>query len=95
MIVGCCRIRFSIPYAESLKDKRSAVSRIKNRTRSKFNVSIAETGDLDLWRSAELGVAVVGNETGFVNSAVDHVLNFIDGLNLAEITDSSIEILHL
>jgi len=61
--------------------------RIKDRTRQKFNVAIAEVGDNDAWQSAQIGFAVVANERGFVESVVSRVVNFIESLAIAKITD--------
>ena len=41
-----------------------------------------------------LGITAVGNDRAFVNSVLDKVLNFIEGLHLAEVTDSEIEIVN-
>ena len=42
-----------------------------------------------------IGFALVGNNRGAVNSKVDKVLNMVDGLGLAEMIDSEMEILSL
>jgi hypothetical protein len=93
MVVGVCRISLGIPDTGSLKGKRSVVKRIIGRTQQKFNVAIAEVDDLDLWRRATLGFAVVGNEQPFVNSMVDKILDFIERLELAELLDQEMEFL--
>ena len=41
-----------IPHAQSLKDKRMVVRRLKDRLRSKFNVSVSETDHQELWQRA-------------------------------------------
>jgi hypothetical protein len=76
----------------SLKEKRRAIKSIKDRVRSKFNVSIAEVDGLDKWQWATLGVACVSNDTRFVNSVLSNVVNFIGGIHLAELVDYEIEI---
>lgn len=55
-------IEVVIPYAQSLKDKRSAVRGLKDRLRSKFNASVAEVGYQDKWQRAVLAVCMVGND---------------------------------
>jgi len=69
---------------------KSVIEKTKNR----FNVSVAEVGGNDVWQRAELGIAAVGNDRAFVNSVLDKVLLFIEGLHLAEVTDSTIEIVN-
>src|SRR5512144_2193329 len=87
MIVGVCRLTLMVPESHSLKEKRMVLRRIKDRTRQKFNVAIAEVGDQDAWQSAQLGFAVVANERRFVESMVASIVAFIEGLAVAKITD--------
>jgi uncharacterized protein YlxP (DUF503 family) len=74
-----------LPESHSLKDKRMVLRRIKDRTRQKFNVAIAEVGDGDVWQSALVGFAVIANQRRFVESMVEKIVNFIDAE--AKITD--------
>jgi uncharacterized protein YlxP (DUF503 family) len=92
MVVGTGLIDLRIPESGSLKEKRSVLSRIIRRTRNKFNVSIAEVGDNDHWRRARIGFSVVGNDKPYINAKMDHILNFIDQLLLADVVRSRIEI---
>ena len=55
---------------------------------------MAEVGDNDVWQSAVIGVAVVGNERGFVNSVLDNIIDFIEGLKSLEIVSHEIEIMN-
>ena len=87
MIVGVCRVTLLIDGAQSLKDKRMVVRRIKDRVANQFNVAIAEVGDQDLWQSAQLGFAIVSNEMGYTQSVVQKVLAFIEDLAVAKIAD--------
>ena len=40
----------------------------------------------------KLGFSVVGNDQRFINAKIDHILNFIDRLQLAEVVRSKFEI---
>lgn len=51
-----------ISDANSLKAKRSALNKIKDRIKSRFNASVAEVGDLDKWQRANLAISMVSNE---------------------------------
>jgi uncharacterized protein len=93
MIIGYGIINLRIPESGSLKAKRSVLSRILKRTQNEFNVSIAETGSLDNCKMAEIGFALVGNDSRYINGKVDHLLKFVDNLNAAEIVGSKIEIM--
>jgi hypothetical protein len=61
----------------------------------RFNVSIAEVGNNDLWQSAQLGLCLVSNDRCFTNSSLDTILDFIETINVAEVVKSDIEILTL
>ncbi|MEK7279056.1 MAG: DUF503 domain-containing protein [Nitrospirota bacterium] len=91
MIIGICTIVLFIPDKNSLKGKRQVVKSIKDRVKSKYNVSIAEVDDQDLWQKTVLGIAFVGNEKKFVNQVLDSVLGFIRSTPLVEIIDYKIE----
>jgi hypothetical protein len=91
MTVGLARITLFVPESHSLKEKRMVLRRVKDRVRSKFNVAVAEVDEQDLWQRAVLGVALVGNERRFVESALDEVVRFVRGL--AESTNVEREVL--
>jgi len=90
MTVGIARLTLYIPDSHSLKEKRMVLRRVKDRTRDKFNVAVAEVEDNDVWQRAVLGLAVVGNEGRFVESALDEVIRFVQGQ--AEVTNTEREI---
>lgn len=67
MIVGLCTVELFIPDGHSLKEKRQVLQSLKARLRDKFNVSVAEVGDQELWQKAILGLACVANESSHVD----------------------------
>ena len=77
MTVGIARLTLFIADSQSLKNKRSVLRRVKDRTKDKFNVAIAEVEENDVWQRAVIGLAVVGNERRFVESALDEVVRFV------------------
>ena len=93
MVIGYGIINLRIPESGSLKEKRSVLNKILKRTQNEFNVSIAEIGDLDSYKFAQIGFAVVGNDSRYINGKVDHLLRFVDNLRAAEILNSKIEIM--
>jgi uncharacterized protein len=94
MVVGVLRLELRVPENHSLKGKRSVIRTIKSRVQNKFNVSIAECDDHDLWQRITLGVSQVGNERGHVDACLREVVRFIDDLQLAELGEERIEFLH-
>jgi uncharacterized protein YlxP (DUF503 family) len=93
MVIGYGIINLRMPESGSLKSKRSVLNRILKRVQNEFNVSIAETGRLDNYKFAEIAFAVVGNDSRYINGKVDHLLRFIDHLQVAEILGSKTEIM--
>lgn len=79
VVIGTCRIALHIPGGGSLKDKREVLRRIKDRVRNKFNVSIAEVGDCDLWQRSTLGIATVSKDSRFANQVISKVVGMIEG----------------
>lgn len=66
---------------------------LKDRIRARFNVSVAELADHDLWQSALLGVAAIGPEKKYLNQVLDKVADLIRKERRAEIVDSQLEML--
>jgi len=95
MVVGTGKIKFKLYGVSSLKEKRRIVKSIVNRIKNRFNISIAETdlNDSHLW--AQIGFAVIGNDSRIINSKIDKVFNMADDIGLAQITDTQMEIIHL
>ncbi|HLG20026.1 MAG TPA: DUF503 domain-containing protein [Bdellovibrionota bacterium] len=85
MIVGILRLKLFLANSHSLKDKRQVLLKIKDKVQHHFNASIAEVGDNDTWQSAVLGVSVVGNEAGLVQSMLDKIERMIEELYVAQI----------
>ena len=94
MIVGVCRIKLRIPENMSLKGKRSVVKSIITQLKNKFNVSVAEVDDQQLWQIATLGVCSVSNDSRYANEVLSKVINFVtNGRFEVEILDCEIEII--
>jgi len=93
MVVGVRIIEVFIANSRSLKEKRGILRRIIHRTKSRFNISIAEIGDQNSWKRGRIGFAVVGNDRNFVNSMINKILRFIEDLQLVEVIRSKMEII--
>ena len=94
MVVGVLRLELRLPETHSLKGKRSILRSIKARVQQKFNVSIAECEDHDLWQRTILGVSQIGADQPHVDRCLREVVSFIDDLKLAEIGEEQVEFLH-
>jgi uncharacterized protein YlxP (DUF503 family) len=90
MVVGVLRLTLYIHGASSLKDKRQVLRKVVDRLRSRFNVSVAEVGDNDVWQRAVVGICAVANERAFVNEVLDKCAR--DAGAIAEIINREMEI---
>jgi len=94
MNVGVCRIRLRLPENLSLKGKRRVLKSITTRVTSRFNVSVAEVDDHDLWQLATLGICCVSNNKRHANEVLSKVVDFVVGGRFeVEVVDYEIEIL--
>lgn len=94
MIIGVCRISLRIPGNMSLKGKRHVIKSIKDQTRNRFDVVIAEVEDQQLWQAATLGVCCISNDGRHTNEVLSKVVNFIsNGRFEVEMLDYDIEII--
>ncbi|MDX2454720.1 DUF503 domain-containing protein [Desulfosarcina sp.] len=95
MVVGVGHIVFRIHQCRSLKEKRKVVKAIVARIRNHFNASVAEVADNDIYQRAVIGISLIGSDRRMINAKLDKVFNFADGLGLAEMIDSQLEIISL
>jgi uncharacterized protein YlxP (DUF503 family) len=95
MVVGCGRIRLRLFDVHSLKAKRGIVRSVVARVQNRYRATAAETGLNDSHDWAEIGFAVVGNDTARINSQVDKIFNGVEEMGLAMIADTNMEIIHL
>ena len=94
MVVGVCQLNLAIPGVHSLKDKRQVLKSLMSRVKGSFNASVAEVGQNDVWQSSIVGIAVVGNDRGFVNSSLDSIIDFIEEIRTVEIVSHEMEIMN-
>ena len=95
MFVGVARITLHITDSGSLKSKRQVLRRVTDRVKARFNVSIAEVDDNDLWQKATLALAVVGNDRQHVNEQLDKILHHVEDMYVAPVASREIEIISL
>jgi uncharacterized protein len=77
VFVGVLRLTLHLPEPGSLKSKRHLLRSAIDRVKARFNVSVAEVADNDLWQRSVVGVSAVGNDHAFVNEMLDKVADFV------------------
>ncbi len=95
MFVAVARLSLSIPESGSLKSKRHVLHKVLDKVKARFNVSIAEVADNDLWQKATLGIAAVANDHAFAQESVSKVVRFIEELYVAPVTSCATEVIPL
>ena len=93
MIVGAAVVELHVHQSQSLKSKRGVVRSIVQRLRNRFPIAIAEVGGQDTWQRAVLGLSTVGIDHGRVRAVLEQAVAFVDGLGLAEVVGSDVELL--
>jgi uncharacterized protein len=76
-----------LPACHSLKEKRSVLKPLTTALRRTLNVSVAETGQQDLWQRAEIACAVVGTARSVVDEtlrAADRMVEEADGVRILD-----------
>ena len=79
MWVGVLSVDVRLGDVQSLKEKRSVVRPVVAELRRRYDVSVAESGHLDLHRRAELGVAVVAADRAHCVEVLDACERLVAG----------------
>ena len=72
-ILGMMHLDLHIPQANSLKEKRRIVKGFKDRTISRFNVSVSEVDFQDRHRRSKIAIAAVGSDKQYVEGMLDKI----------------------
>ncbi|TET39156.1 MAG: DUF503 domain-containing protein [Dehalococcoidia bacterium] len=95
MNIGVCKVRLRLPENQTLKGKRQILKSITERVKNRYNVSIAEVGDQELWQLVTLGITCVSTSAQHANQVLSKVVDFIEKSRFdVELLDYEIEILH-
>lgn len=93
MIIGICTCEIYIFNANSLKSKRSVVKSIIEKSKNRFNISIAEVGEHDKWQKSIIAFSTISNDQKIVEETIEKVINFFDSYSEIEIINIKREIL--
>ena len=75
--------------------KRKIIRSVIERTRAKFNASVAEVADNDLHQRAVMGATVVGNNASHVDAMLGNIGRFVENLGVAPVTTVETEVIPL
>lgn len=93
MILGICTCEIFIFNANSLKSKRSVIKSIINKSKNRFNISIAEVGENDKWQKSVIAFSTISNDKKIVEESMEKVIDFFDSYSEIEILNITREII--
>jgi uncharacterized protein len=92
MRVALLHVELHIPFAQSLKDKRMILRRVKDRLQ-KFNVAVAEVEHQERWQRARLGIVAISTTADHVEEMLGAAAGEIDRVEPGLVTHTEIEFL--
>ncbi|MBK8985375.1 MAG: DUF503 domain-containing protein [Chloroflexi bacterium] len=78
MIVATCVITLNLSGVSSLKEKRQIVKSVLARLPQHFNVAVAEVAHQDVWQTAVIALATVGNDTGYLHGLLEKAVAWLE-----------------
>ena len=94
MSVGLLTLELYLGGTVSLKEKRSRITPLVRRVRTRFNASVCESDAQDVLTRAEICVVVVSTNDSHVHSQLQAILNWVLDARLdVEVLDSNIELI--
>jgi len=82
MTLGILTVELSIPYLETIKERRNILRSIKDMVRKKFNVSIADvTGGEEITPRARIAICSVSLDSSHVQEVLSNVFNLIENFH--------------
>ena len=89
--IALLTVEMHIPFAHSLKDKRSVVRGFKEQIRTRFNASVAEFGYQDKWQRALIGVCMLSGNRKKLEKNMALVRQLCEELHNVQIIEISQE----
>ncbi|HND49193.1 MAG TPA: DUF503 domain-containing protein [Anaerolineales bacterium] len=77
-LLATLTIHLRLPLCASLKEKRGQIKPLMSRLHREFNVSVAEMDKHDVWEEAIIVCAMVGNDSAFLQSALQTVAKWVE-----------------
>jgi uncharacterized protein YlxP (DUF503 family) len=77
MLVATCVIKLNLNGVHSLKGKRRILKSILARLTRQFNLAAAEVDCQDVWQTAVIGLATVGNDAGYLHGMMEKAVAWV------------------
>ena len=92
IVAGVLVLWGAVSIVNSLKEKRMVVKSLVEKTRHKFNASVAEVDLQDEHKMIVIGFACVSNEKRHANSQIQHILDFMEKNTEAELISAEYDV---
>jgi uncharacterized protein YlxP (DUF503 family) len=89
--IGALTLEITIEESYSLKDKRNVVRSLKDRLRTKFNVSVAEIAGHGTWDRAVVAAVTVSKDREYAEQVLQAVEREAESILGGALTGSGIE----
>ena len=93
MFIGTAELAFHIPWVQSLKEKRMIVRSLIERTRNRFQASVAEVAENDSHKRFVIGIACVSALNNHAREMIDEIVRYVENETDADMTDAAIDVL--
>lgn len=93
MTIGTCILELKLFSPNSLKEKRRIIKSLIEKLKNRYNISVAEVGDNDLWQVSTIAVVCVSKDSQFANEVINKVVDFVDNFNDVEIINVDVEMI--
>ena len=78
MHILSAKLTFYIPHATSLKDKRQVRRSVVDKTRQRFNASVAEVDTQDSHQTLTVAFAVVSGDAAHAQNSLDEIIRYME-----------------
>lgn len=96
MVIGFGYLEISVFEAHSLKEKRKVVRSLIDRTRHRYNASVAEVDYQDVWQTAAIAVTCVSASSSHADQMLQEILGFMErNLMFGSVIEIHTELIHM
>ena len=78
MHIFSAKLTYYIPHSMSLKEKRQVRKSLVEKTKQKFNVSIAEVATQNVHQTLTLGISMVSGEFSHGRESMGKIIRFME-----------------
>ena len=87
LYIAFMSVELFIPFAHSLKEKRSVVRSLRDKLRARLNVSVSEYGYQEKWQRALIGVCMLNGNKHKLEADIARVGQLCEEISDVEIID--------